>query len=196
MEDSDDGTEFDYDYSDPLENWQCFNVLPTTDGIDLISGGDVKALPSAKDMISDHSSEWKTTLEPTPDLMVNGLPAFHTCSYCQHIVIDSKLLQGGQQIPLCDTRSDMVKASQQGCPLFRWLEWTCYSGFARDTNTRYRLRFTFVLKADSSTPFAIKYFELKLLTMTNRGYEKASFGELEAVAMKGTYARPCFDTEK
>jgi hypothetical protein len=57
MEDSDDRTGVDHDDSDPLENWQCFNALPSADGIDLIRGGDVKALPSAKDMISDYSSE-------------------------------------------------------------------------------------------------------------------------------------------
>jgi hypothetical protein len=190
--DPDDDSKLDWDLSDKdsLDGWQDFSAhFSPDDDDDVHERGDEEAWPSEQDMISDHSSVWEIPEEPAPELMPNGLPAFHTCSHCQHIVIDSGLLHAGQQIPLCESRSDMVRAREDGCAFFRWLEWRCFAGFAADTLTRNKFKFTFAAKADSSTPFAIKHFGLKYWTLEKRGdYGISSDNHFDVVAQKGIYS--------
>jgi hypothetical protein len=187
-------TSFDSDDSihHPLGDWHDFTEYLGACATDSTCQENANAWPSEDNMVSDHSSEWVTPSEPTPELGRNGLPAFHTCHHCQHIVIGSRLLREAQQIPLCDGRSDMVKAREDGCPFFCWLEWKCYWLFADlcDTTRNY-FKFAFAVKAKPSTPFAIDYISLKHWTLDMLGdYRTQSDNYYFAVAGKGTFLPP------
>jgi hypothetical protein len=172
-----------------LDGWQDYSVHLSPDDDDVQERGDGEAWPSEQDMISDHSSVWEIPEEPVPELMENGLPAIHTCSHCRHIAIDSELLHEGKQIPLYESRSDMVRAREDGCTFFHWLEWRYFAGYAADTLTRNKFKFTFAAKAGSSNPLASKHFGLKFWTLDNHGnYGIGSDNYFDVVGQKGIHS--------
>jgi hypothetical protein len=79
-----------------------------------------------------YKADWRVPTEPDTPLSENGLPVPHVCQYCAHLVFDSDIITGERELLLSRSREHIARAVDEGCPLFRWLEWRLYGADVRD----------------------------------------------------------------
>lgn len=127
--------------------------------------------------------QWTPPTEPQIQLDEDGLPADHSCNYCQHVVVRSVDLKDTQKIIIAKSRKELTRAGRDGCPLYQFLEWYLYKAEENSPSQFSEITLIFSSANDDPNSLGSMRGEFSDLRPNSRGRKgKGSFGNFSCVA--------------